>query len=67
MTSAWCPSMRTNGSLVGGRHWRRFAGRWRPTEPDTSQYGFCTFVLHMASSSRTQVTVRTAWALGRLT
>src|SRR5690348_3019989 len=59
------PSMRPNGSAVSGGHWRRSAGRQRPTERDKSQYGCCTFVLHVASSSRSQVAVRatcaTAW------
>ena len=59
------PSMRTNGSAVGEGHWRRSAGRRRPMERDRCQRGCCTFVLHVASSSRSQVRGPSPWGKTR--
>src|SRR5215470_6969620 len=60
------PSMRTTGSVVGGGCWRRPQGCCGSLRGDTRQYGCCTFMLHVASSSRTQVVGRTCPDLERL-
>jgi hypothetical protein len=52
------PSMRTNGSAVGRGRCRRPGGRRRPIGRGRRQRGCCTFVLHVASSSRSQLLSR---------
>ena len=48
-------SMRTTGSAVGGDHWRRSAGYWGSMRCHGRHCGWCISVLHVASSSRSQV------------